>query len=386
MADEGWRAAWAEAPCPDPVTPHAAGTAADRLLSAARQGGAAAANDIDTVLLAALEASVPPGPPLHSEYKQSYRGSEPRADCVEHALRSLIDRLAWCPETGSLDPARLPPTTLASVRGFYEQGGGEGDDADRALRWFGVCADLPADLEYLQTNEWGRYELAPSAENLQAAASALLGQPLAELLRCRVEPAELTRGPGAGHVFGSMLTVGGGRGQPAPLTVVLQPTQNHCFTLYAEPPRPEWVASAAADWAGAWASGALDSHPVLRLLAQRLAGGEPMMAAATAPHQALEAVLAAPLAQTEVRIQALELVKRHSLDADTPGLLDFLQQGFDRGGFQVRHFRGVRPSVDGTRQAAGSGSGVGRWGTSLGGGPRRGNSLGGGMRRRVHVV
>ena len=71
----------------------------------------------------------------------------------------------------------------------------------------------------------GRYELAPSAENLQAAASALLGQPLAELLRCRVEPAELTRGPGAGHVFGSMLTVGGGGGQPAPLTVVLQPTQ-----------------------------------------------------------------------------------------------------------------------------------------------------------------
>ena len=110
-----------------------------------------------------------------------------------------------------------------------------------------------------------------------------------------------------------------------------------------------------------------------------------MNAAATAPRQALEAVLAAPLAQTEVRIQALELVKRHSLDAEAPGLLDFLQQGFDRGGFQVRHFRGVRPSVDGTRQAAGSGSGAGRWGTSLGGGPRRGNSLGGGMRRRVHV-
>ena len=105
--------------------------------------------------------------------------------------------------------------------------------------------------------------------------------------------------------------------------------------------------------------------------------------AATAPRQALEAVLAAPLAQTEVRIQALELVKRHSLDAEAPGLLDFLQQGFDRGGFQVRHFRGVRPSVDGTRQP--SSGGAGRWGTSLGGGPRRGNSLGGGMRRRVHA-
>ena len=121
-----------------------------------------AANDIDAVLRAALEASVPPGPPLHSEYKQSYRGSEPRADCVEHALRSLIDRLAWCPETGSLDPARLPPTTLASVRGFYEQGGGEGDDAAQALRWFGVCADLPADVEYLQANEWCTRPLANS--------------------------------------------------------------------------------------------------------------------------------------------------------------------------------------------------------------------------------
>ena len=127
---------------------------------------------------------------------------------------------------------------------------------------------------------------------------------------------------------------------------------------------------------------------MLRLLALRLAGGEPMMAAATAPRQALEAVLAAPLAQTEVRIQALELVKHHSLDAEAPGLLDFLQQGFDRGGYQVRHFRGVRPSVDGTSQASSgrSGSGAGRWGTSLGGGPRRGNSLGGGrMRRRVHA-
>ena len=60
-------------------------------------------------------------------------------------------------------------------------------------------------------------------------------------------------------------------------------SQNHCYTLYTEPPRPAWIQDAAAPaWAAAWASGTLDPHPLLRLLAGRLAGGLPILEAVAA--------------------------------------------------------------------------------------------------------
>ena len=87
------------------------------------------------------------------------------------------------------------------------------------------------------------------------------------------------------------------------------------------------MAAIAPRWAAAWVAGELDHSPVLRLLAGRLAGGEPMLLAAAealpaatttakswpgggsaaAAQRVLEAVLAAPLAQTECRLLALEV-------------------------------------------------------------------------------
>ena len=78
LADPAWRAAWAEAEPPDGgAAGAAAAAAAERLLAASRGGVAVDDGDLETVLRAAMVAAVPPGPPLHSEFKQSYRGAEP---------------------------------------------------------------------------------------------------------------------------------------------------------------------------------------------------------------------------------------------------------------------------------------------------------------------
>ena len=132
---------------------------------------------------------------------------------------------------------------------------GDGDDAARALRWFEICANLPDKsqphsgssrsgrghrIDYLQDggSTLGRYELAPTAENLLAAAATLLGlrsaDELGGILPLRIQAAALDRGPSAGQIFGDMVTVGdaglseavhSGNGGivAAPLTIVLQP-------------------------------------------------------------------------------------------------------------------------------------------------------------------
>ena len=97
---------------------------------------------------------------------------------------------------------------------------------------------------------------------------------------------------------------------------------------------------------------------------------------ATKPYaQAAEAVLAAPLGLTEVRVEATDAAKRHGLP---PPLLAWLHAGFDRGGYQVRHFRPVRAPAP--PPAAGTGRGGG---TTLGGGRRpAGAVVGLGVRRQ----
>ena len=118
--------------------------------------------------------------------------------------------------------------------------------------------------------------------------------------------------------------------------VCLKPRLNHCYTYYSAPAPPAWMSAGASAWADAWASGNLP--PWLQPMVARLAGGPPMLRAAGSARQAEEAVLAAPLGVTEVRLEALETSRRHCLD---PSLVEFLKAGFDTAGFQAQHFRSM---------------------------------------------
>lgn len=270
MLDPAWRDAWADMPLPDTPDEASAAAASERLLRGAAHGvwpvqrpAEEWTDDLHTVIHAAMVAAVPPGPPLHSEFRHSYKGSEPRPDCVEHVVRSLLDRLTWCSATGTFDASRLPASCLPAVRQFYidetassnsssrsrstAKDTSSWNEAARARRWFAICADLQADtsadigapharqLQYLRSDgDRGDYELAPSADNVLAATVRLLGlggggsgcssSVIASVLQVEVLAAVLSSGPGAGRAFGEMLVVsGGGDGVLAPLTIVLQP-------------------------------------------------------------------------------------------------------------------------------------------------------------------
>eukprot|EP01043_Picozoa_sp_COSAG02_P041700 COSAG02_NODE_3479_length_6673_cov_3.496197_4_plen_315_part_00 len=93
--------------------------AAGRLFSSSI-GGVNTMEDAETVLMALVQADTPPGPPLHSEAKRSLgEHQKPKGDCVEHALRSLVDLVAWDTVAQRWDPSRLPMSTMPAVRAFY---------------------------------------------------------------------------------------------------------------------------------------------------------------------------------------------------------------------------------------------------------------------------
>eukprot|EP01043_Picozoa_sp_COSAG02_P022791 COSAG02_NODE_1195_length_13940_cov_15.482407_4_plen_349_part_00 len=112
------RTAWLQS-TPPRVCRADAQDAAGRLLSSG-VSGVRTMEDVETVLIALVHADALPGPPLHSEAKRS-RGEhqKPKGDCVEHALRSLVDLVVWDTVAQRWDPSRLPTTTMPAVRAFY---------------------------------------------------------------------------------------------------------------------------------------------------------------------------------------------------------------------------------------------------------------------------
>ena len=121
LVDGPERTAWLQHMPPQISGCHAQGAAA-RILSWSTAGKARAMEDIETVLMALVQADAPPGPPLHSEAKRSlYSHQKPKGDCVEHALRSLVDLVVWDPAAQRWEPSRLPSSTVPAVRAFYDE-------------------------------------------------------------------------------------------------------------------------------------------------------------------------------------------------------------------------------------------------------------------------
>lgn len=121
LVDGPERTAWLQHTPPQISGYHAQGAAA-RLFSWSPAGEARAMEDFETVLMALVQADALPGPPLHSEAKRSLHDHQkPKGDCVEHALRSLVDLVVWDAAAQRWEPSRLPPSTVPAVRAFYEE-------------------------------------------------------------------------------------------------------------------------------------------------------------------------------------------------------------------------------------------------------------------------
>ena len=360
---------------------------------------------------------------MHSEAKRSTGDQKPKGDCVEHALRSLVDLVAWDAAEQRWDPARLPDTALPSVVEFYadaaaqlESSAGdarrtEGRVEQMSARWFGICLGLAGvrspsghtdavDLNYSKglvsfdagvDAGAGLYELTPSPRNLLAGLGQTLGMSLPPTW---AEASETCKGLGMGEVRvgeeGGRWVIDCGEAGAALRVVVKEPALNqspaqasfvaqagfgetigHCYTLRAAPAQHDsegsgWRAAAAPVWAAAWASGSLTE--VQRSLVPRIVGVV-MLSAAVTPEQAVQAVLHAPLDQAEVRRRAIDICRQHGLPSFYE---EWLWSGFDKGGYQVRHFAQQQQ-----RRVVGGGAAP----RGLGGGGRsRGSSLGGGRR------
>jgi hypothetical protein len=187
-------------------------------------------------------------------------------------------------------------------------------------------------------------ELTPSPQNLLAALWQLLGLSSAghpsPLTWAEAAPICMTLGLGRVTLTQDessslrwVLDCTGGwsqqQGQGSALRVVVKESSDHlsaslqqtdsvghCYTLRPAPAldlaanggdggaATGWRADVAPEWAAAWAAGTLP--PLQRALVPRIAGaGTMMMDAAVSEAQAAEAILHAPLDQTEVRRRAI---------------------------------------------------------------------------------
>jgi hypothetical protein len=99
-----------------------------------------------------------------------FDGGEVKPDCVEVALRELIDYLLWDDQTGQFDVSRLPPSSSPEIVSFYQTHSAvEGGE-----HWFQMLSDLPGCL-YLSVSPTGRqYELTPTLRNMAKVCQRLL--------------------------------------------------------------------------------------------------------------------------------------------------------------------------------------------------------------------
>ena len=124
--------------------------------------------------------------PALSVRRHRFQGvSPPRADCVEVAVRELIELLLYSPDTRSFALERLPPNCSPSLRRFFQDASGDvGDSEGRASTFFHLCQQLQG-CDYLSAlvpATGGKhlavrqeYELRPNMRSLATAAAQLLG-------------------------------------------------------------------------------------------------------------------------------------------------------------------------------------------------------------------
>lgn len=128
------------------------------------------------VVAASLAAAHAFKPAVRMAY-HAYDGGPPRLDCVEVAVRELIELFIYDPTARALDAALLPPTATRALFEFYSgnsgssghsgvRGGKGGGGDDASSRWFALCQGLDG-CAYLSASPRGtKYELAPNLANV----------------------------------------------------------------------------------------------------------------------------------------------------------------------------------------------------------------------------
>jgi hypothetical protein len=135
----------------------------DASLQAAR-----ALEDVCTAILSQQESeNVKPTTP-NGYY--GFDGGKQKPDCVEVAVRELIDYLIWDDQAGKFDISRLPSSSCPELVDFYKrQNAIEGGE-----EWFHIMSDIPGCL-YLTSSPNGRpYELTPTLRNIAKVCQRLM--------------------------------------------------------------------------------------------------------------------------------------------------------------------------------------------------------------------
>ncbi|KAG7369142.1 hypothetical protein IV203_031885 [Nitzschia inconspicua] len=99
-----------------------------------------------------------------------FDGGKLKPDCVEVAVRELIDYLLWDDQSAQFDVSRLPSTCCHELVAFYRSHcANEGGE-----KWFEMMSDIPGCL-YLTSSPSGRqYELTPTLRNVAKVCRRLL--------------------------------------------------------------------------------------------------------------------------------------------------------------------------------------------------------------------
>ena len=117
-------------------------------------------------------------PPLRV-HRHSFEGAPVKPDCVEVAVREVIELLLFAPAQGRFDLSRLPASANPALRAFYGDGGAADErEASKSQKFFEMCQDHPQlhCHDYLSATADGkRFELRPTMRTVASATAALLG-------------------------------------------------------------------------------------------------------------------------------------------------------------------------------------------------------------------
>ena len=127
-------------------------------------------------LAAAVSSSLAFKPTTHVSRHTFSGGGKPVNDCVEVAVREVIEYALFDPVQRSFQPERLPPSSRAWLRSLYSAATtAPPDEKTVSKTYFDECQGLDG-AEYLSRapSSGAPYELAPSARNLFLVLGKLL--------------------------------------------------------------------------------------------------------------------------------------------------------------------------------------------------------------------
>jgi hypothetical protein len=99
-----------------------------------------------------------------------FDGGDIKPDCVEVAVRELLDYMLWDDQEGKFDSSRLPPSADPRLVAFYEAQ----TASERGQEWFNLMSDIPGCLYLSSSPSKLTYELTPTLQNIAKICKRIL--------------------------------------------------------------------------------------------------------------------------------------------------------------------------------------------------------------------